>query len=55
MQRRLPVILTKEEQERLINIFNERYPSSFKNKIMVRLMLDTGLRLSEVLNLKRKY
>lgn len=55
MQRKLPVILTKEEQERLINIFNERYPSSFRNKVMVRLMLDTGLRLSEALNLKWRH
>ncbi|MDO7976747.1 tyrosine-type recombinase/integrase [Oceanotoga teriensis] len=55
MNRKIPIILNEEEQTRLINVFNERYPSSFRNKVMVRFMLDTGLRLSEAINLKWKH
>jgi len=45
-------ILNKKEQKKLLTIFNERYPTSLRNKTMVRLMLKSGLKLSETINLK---
>lgn len=51
-KRKIPEFLTKEEQEALINIFNTRYWTSCRNKMMVELFLATGLRLSEMINLK---
>ena len=51
-KRKIPEVLTKTEQERLVSIFNERYLCSQRNKTMIKLMLDIGLRLSETINLK---
>ena len=39
---------------KLINIFNTRYPTAQRNKTIVILFLNAGLRLSELLNLKWK-
>ncbi|MFW6016862.1 MAG: tyrosine-type recombinase/integrase [bacterium] len=50
--RKLPVILEKEEQKALLDIFNCRYPTAERNKTMIMLMLDTGLRLDETTTLK---
>lgn len=52
MARKIPIVLTIEEQEKFINIFNERYFNSKRNKVMVKLFLNSGLRLSEMTNLK---
>ena len=49
--RKIPEILTAEEQARLLDVFNTRYITQFRNKVMIKLMLDSGLRLSEVVNL----
>lgn len=54
MGRKIPEILTLEEQEKLLNIFNMRYFNSRRNKIMIELFLCSGLRLSEMLSLKWK-
>ncbi|WP_338627516.1 tyrosine-type recombinase/integrase [Clostridium baratii] len=54
MSRKIPEVLTAEEQKKLINIFNVRYYNSYKNRVMIQLFLATGLRLSEMLNLKWK-
>lgn len=51
-KRRIPAVLTPEEQEQFLNTFNRRAPTGFRNYIMCRLMLDAGLRCGEVLNLK---
>lgn len=51
-RKKLPTVLNKKEQEQLLDVFNERYPTTMRNKTMVMLMLDTGLRLSETINLK---
>ena len=51
-KRKIPQVLSIEEQKKLLNIFNTRYPSSLKNKAIVRTILTAGLRLSEVINLK---
>ena len=54
MSRKIPDILTLEEQERLLEQFNLRYTTPHRNKTMIQLLLDTGLRLSEMINLKWK-
>jgi integrase/recombinase XerD len=51
-RKKLPYVLTKDEQNKLLNIFNTRYPTAERNKAMIALMLDTGLRLAEAINLK---
>lgn len=51
-KRKIPDVLTEEEEQKLLNVFNERYLSPTRNKMMIQLMLKTGLRLSEVINLK---
>ena len=51
-KRKIPEVLTEEEQRKLLEVFNERYLSSQRNKTMIKLMLRTGLRLSEVINLR---
>jgi len=52
--RKIPKVLTEEEQNKLIDQFNDRYPSSHRNKMMIRLMLNTGLRLAEACSLRWK-
>lgn len=54
MVRKIPDVLTIEEQQQLLKIFNKRYFNSRKNRTMIRLFLDSGLRLSEMLDLKWK-
>ena len=54
VKRKIPEVLTGEEQKALIEQFNERYPSSHRNKVLIELMLDTGLRLAEVCALRWK-
>lgn len=53
-KRKIPEILTEEEQKKLIDQFNDRYPTSHRNKMMIQLMLDTGLRLAEACSLRWK-
>jgi len=50
--RKLPTVLTEDEQERLLEQPNPRYPTGERNQTMLRLMLNTGLRLAEVTALK---
>lgn len=52
--RDLPDVLTMDEQRVLLNVFNLRYHSGRKNRLMVELMLTAGLRVSELCNLKWK-
>ncbi|MFY8261131.1 tyrosine-type recombinase/integrase [Clostridium perfringens] len=54
MSRKIPEILDMQEQKQLLNIFNIRYFNSRRNKVMIELFLCTGLRLSEMLDLKWK-
>jgi len=53
-KRKIPVVLTQEEQDKLLNQFNERYVTSYRNKVMFQLMLNTGLRSSEAASLRWK-
>lgn len=50
--KKLPVVLTEDEQERLLQQPNPRYPTGERNQTMLNLMLNTGLRLAEVTALK---
>ena len=50
--KKLPKILSAEEQERFLAQFNTRYPSPHRNLCMVRLMLEAGLRVGEVVALR---
>ena len=52
MTKKIPDVLTLDEQEKLLNQFNLRYITSQRNKTMIQLLLNTGLRLSEMTNLK---
>jgi len=47
--KKLPVVLTREEIERLINCINNR-----KHKVLIALAYGAGLRVSEVVSLKVK-
>lgn len=49
---RIPEVLTETEQEALLAQPNPRYPTGERNRALLRLMLDTGLRLSEVTALR---
>ena len=50
--KKLPVVLTEDEQARLLEQPNPRYPTGERNGVMLNLMLNTGLRLAEVTALK---
>ncbi len=52
MKRKIPEILTASEQEALLAQPNPRYLTGQRNQTMLRLMLDTGLRLDEASSLK---
>jgi len=52
MAKKIPDVLTLEEQEKLLEQFNLRYITPQRNKTMIHLLLNTGLRLSEMTNLK---
>ncbi len=50
--KRLPTVLTEDEQARLLEQPNPRYPTGERNQTMLNLMLNTGLRLAEMTALK---
>ena len=49
---RIPEVLTESEQKVLLAQPNPRYPTGERNLLIMRIMLDAGLRLSEAINLK---
>jgi len=51
---RIPEVLTESEQKALLAQPNSRYPTGARNKTMLQLMLDTGLRLAEACALRWK-
>ena len=51
---KLPEILTETEEKALLDQFNIRYQTSYRNKLMIQLALKTGMRISEVLALQWK-
>ena len=50
--RRLPETLTDDEQRKLLMQPNAAAPTGLRNLCMMQVMLDAGLRPSEVLNLR---
>lgn len=51
-QKKLPNVLNEDEQKRLLEQPNPRYVTGQRNHLLLKLMLDTGLRLSEATGLK---
>lgn len=51
-KRKLPDVLTDDEQKALLTAFNLRYHNGRKNRLIVETMLTAGLRVSEVCNLR---
>ncbi|GAG35635.1 unnamed protein product, partial [marine sediment metagenome] len=54
MRRKIPEILTATEQEAILAQPNPRYLTGHRNQVMLRLMLNTGLRLDEASSLRWK-
>ena len=52
MVRKIPEVLTATEQEAFLAQPNPRYLTGQRNRVMLRLMLDTGLRLSEMIHIR---
>lgn len=52
MALKIPEILSQEEQQAILKQPNPRYPTGERNYVILRLMLDGGLRLSEITNLR---
>lgn len=52
---KLPKVLTQAEQERLLEQFNTRYPSSHRNLCIIRTILDAGLRAGEIVAVRPEY
>jgi integrase/recombinase XerD len=52
MAKRLPVILNEEERKALLKQANKRYITGERNKVMMQIMFNLGLRLAEVISLK---
>jgi site-specific recombinase XerD len=50
--RRLPMVLTQEEQDALLQQSNPNRRIGLRSLCLLRIMLNTGLRAAEVLNLK---
>jgi len=52
VRRKLPAILDIEEGNVLLKIPSTRYPTGIRNKAIISLMLNCGLRVSETVNIK---
>ena len=50
--KKLPNVLTEDEQKRLLEQPNPRYITGQRNHLLLKIFLDTGLRLSEATNLR---
>lgn len=48
-----PKFLNRDEAERLLNQPNRKCPTGYRNYVMIRLMLNAGLRVSECTNLRK--
>jgi len=50
--KKLPTVLTNDELEQYLASFNQKDEIERRNYLIVKMMADTGLRISEALNLK---
>jgi integrase/recombinase XerD len=53
-QKKLPNVLSEDEQDRLLSQPNPRYITGQRNHLLLKIFLDTGLRLSEATSLRWK-
>lgn len=53
-EKHLPQVLSIEEVENLLNVLTEDNPIELRNKTMIELAYSSGLRVSELVNLKLK-
>ena len=53
-EKKLPVVLTVEEVEKILSVFTLDNPLEIRNKAMIELTYSCGLRVSELINLKLK-
>lgn len=53
MKRKLPEILTENEVKELLSIPNKRYRTGLRNYLLMKVAVQTGMRVSELINLKR--
>ncbi len=51
-RKKLPVVLETEEVEKLLSIPNKRYITGIRNRAILTIMVNMGLRVSEVTNLR---
>ena len=51
-RRKIPITLTIDEANKLINQPNKRVPTGLRNKAILSFIWDTGARVSDVINLK---
>ena len=51
-RKKLPRVLAADERDDLLAVFNTRYISGLKNLCMARVMIEAGLRVSEVCDLR---
>jgi len=51
-RKKLPAVLNAYEASKLLSIPNPRYPTGLRNLAIITVMLNLGLRVSEVSNLK---
>jgi len=51
-RKKLPVVLEPGEGQRLLKIPNKRYTTGIRNKAIMLVMLNMGLRVSEITNLR---
>lgn len=52
--KRLPVYLHSEEIEELLNVPNKNTPLGFRNFLIIEILYSTGIRVSELINIKIK-
>ncbi len=53
--RRLPKVLSASETASVLDQFNTRYPTPLRNLCLVRVMLEAGLRVGEVVALRPEH
>ncbi len=51
---KLPEVLEVDEAKSLLDITNKKYPTGGRNEAMLSVMLNIGLKVSEVSNLKHR-
>jgi integrase/recombinase XerD len=49
---KLPQYLTREQAQAVLKVPDRRYPTQHRNAVLMRVMIDTGLRSAEVLDLE---